>query len=61
MIFFFFGRPSALLRYQTSLTTVSLASEPELVKNALDIGTGASATSRSASSIVTSAAMWLKL
>ena len=29
MIFFFCGRPSALFMYQTSLTWVSFASEPE--------------------------------
>ena len=33
------------------LIAVSLASEPELAKKAFDIGTGASATSRSASSM----------
>ena len=41
MIFFLRGRPSALLRYQTSLTWVSFASEPELQKNTFEIGTGA--------------------
>ena len=56
MIFFFFGRPSALLKYQTSLIWVSLASEPELPKNTLEIGTGAISFSFSASSI---AGSWL--
>ena len=57
MIFFFFGRPSALLMYQTSLTWVSFASEPEAVKNTFDIGTGAISFSFSASSI---AGSWLR-
>ena len=35
MIFFFFGRPSALFMYQTSLTWVSLASEPEIAEEHL--------------------------
>ena len=52
MIFFFFGRPRALLKYQTILMAVSFASEPELAKNALLIGTGARAISISASSII---------
>ena len=56
-IFFLFGRPSALLRYQTSLTWVSLASEPELQKNTFEIGTGAISLSFSASSI---AGSWLR-
>ena len=41
MIFFFFGRPSALFRYQTILMAESFASEPELAKNTLLMGTGA--------------------
>src|SRR5215831_6876903 len=57
MIFFFCGRPSALLRYQMSLTCVSLASEPELQKNTFEIGTGAISLSFSASSI---AGSWLR-
>ena len=56
MIFFLFGRPSALLRYQTSLTWVSLASDPELQKNTFEIGTGAISFSFSASSM---AGSWL--
>ena len=52
MIFFFDGRPTALLKYQTILTTLSLASDPELAKNTLLIGTGARASSISASSII---------
>ena len=56
-IFFFFGRPSALLRYHTSLTWVSFASEPELQKNTFEIGTGAISLSFSASSI---AGSWLR-
>jgi hypothetical protein len=56
MIFFFFGRPKALFMYQMSLTWVSLASEPELQKKILEVGTGAISLSRSASSI---AGSWL--
>ena len=41
MIFFFSGRPTALLKYQTILMALSFASEPELAKNTLLIGTGA--------------------
>ena len=51
MIFFLRGRPSALFMYQTSLTWVSFASEPELQKNTFEIGTGAISLRRSASSI----------
>jgi hypothetical protein len=51
MIFFFFGRPSALFMYQTSLTWVSFASEPELAKNARVRRSGVIATRRSARSI----------
>ena len=57
MIFFFSGRPTALLKNQTIFTTVSAASEPELAKNTFDIGTGASLRIRSASSI---AGEWLR-
>ena len=56
MIFFFFGLPRALLRYQRSLTCVSFASDPELQKNTLEIGTGAISLSFSANSI---AGSWL--
>ena len=58
MIFFLQGRPSALLAYQTSLTAVSLASEPKLVKKTLLICPGAIATSRSARSIAGSFDLW---
>ena len=51
MIFFLFGRPSALFMYQTSFIWLSLASEPELQKNTFEIGTGAISFSFSASSI----------
>ncbi len=54
MIFFLFGRPSALFMYQASLTWVSLASEPDEVKNTLEIGIGAISFSFSASSIADS-------
>ena len=57
MIFFFSGRPRALLKNQTILTTVSAASEPELAKKTFDIGSGASFRIRSASSI---AGEWLR-
>src|SRR6516164_9473918 len=56
MIFFFLGRPSALFMYQTSLTWLSFASEPEEQKNTFDVGTGAISLSLSASSI---AGSWL--
>ncbi len=56
MIFFFFGRPSALFMYQTSLIWVSLASEPEAQKNTFEVATGAISFKRSASSI---AGSWL--
>ncbi len=52
MIFFFSGRPMALLKYQTILIAVSFASEPELAKNTLLIGTGARSISISARSII---------
>ena len=57
MIFFFCGRPSALFMYQTNLTWVSLASDPELQKKTFEIGTGAISFSFSASSI---AGSWLR-
>src|SRR5215469_352836 len=56
MIFFFRGRPSALFIYQTSLTWLSFASEPEEQKNIFEAGTGAISLSLSASSI---AGSWL--
>src|ERR1700737_3656994 len=56
MIFFLSGRPSALFMYQTSLTWVSFASDPDEQKNTLEIGTGAISLSFSASSI---AGSWL--
>ncbi len=52
MSFFFFVRPSALLKYQTILMALSFASEPELAKNTLLIGNGARAISISARSII---------
>ncbi len=51
MIFFLRGRPSALLKYHIILIAVSFASEPELAKNTLLIGTGARAISISESSM----------
>ena len=51
MIFFWFGRPSALLMYQANFTWVSLASDPDEVKNTFEIGIGAISLSFSASSI----------
>ncbi|MOA06481.1 hypothetical protein D3C78_1261160 [compost metagenome] len=59
MNLFFSGLPRAWLRNHTSLTTVSLASEPELVKNTLLIGTGAIWISFSASSMLGRCALWL--
>ncbi len=60
MIFFLFGRPSALLRYHTILMAESFASEPELAKNTLLIGTGARASSISARSIIGSCDLAVK-
>ena len=51
MIFFFSGLPRRLLKYHTSFTTVSLASEPELQKKARLMPGGAIASSRSARSM----------
>ncbi len=51
MIFFFLVRPSALLKYQIILIALSFASEPELAKNTLLIGTGARWISISARSM----------
>ncbi|MNV79786.1 hypothetical protein D3C71_1733540 [compost metagenome] len=59
MIFFRCGLPKALFRYQSIFTTVSLASEPELVKNTLLIGTGAIWMSFSASSMLGAWALWV--
>ncbi len=55
-----FGRPSALFMYHTILTTVSLASEPELAKNTFDISTGAIIFSFSARLMAGSWERWLK-
>jgi hypothetical protein len=49
-----------LFTYHTIFTTVSLASEPELAKNTLDISTGAIAFSFSARLIAGSWLRWLK-
>ena len=51
MIFFFAGRPMALFMYQIILMALSFASDPELAKNTLLIGTGARSISISARSI----------
>ena len=51
MIFFFCGRPSALLTYHTSLIAVSFASDPEFANSALPMPAGAMRISRSASSV----------
>ena len=56
-IFFFCGRPSALFMYQIILTTVSLASEPELAKNTFEASNGAIDFSFSARLI---AGSWLR-
>ena len=61
MIFFFSGRPRALLMYHIILTAVSFASEPELAKKTLDIGTGTRALSFSANSTTGSADLLKKL
>ncbi|MNC62736.1 hypothetical protein D3C75_1127900 [compost metagenome] len=57
MNFFFAGLPNALFRYHRSFTTESLASEPELVKNTLLIGTGDNSISFSASSMLGTCAL----
>ena len=51
MTFFFSGRPIALLKYQIIFSALSFASEPELAKNTLLIGTGARSISISDRSI----------
>ena len=51
MIFFFSGRPSALFMYQIILMALSFASDPELAKKTLLIGTGARSISISLRSI----------
>ncbi|MNP00194.1 hypothetical protein D3C76_919810 [compost metagenome] len=61
MNFLRLGWPIALLRYQMSLTSTSLASEPELVKYTLLIGTGASAISFSAREMLEGCDLWLKV
>ena len=60
MIFFFSGRPTALLKYQIILIAESLASEPELAKKTRLIGTGARSISISASSIIGACDLALK-
>ena len=57
MIFLRLGWPRTLLKYQAILTCVSLASEPELVKNTLEAGTGEMALIFSASAM---AGSWLR-
>jgi hypothetical protein len=53
--------PIALARYQIILSTVSFASDPELAKKTLLIGTGARAIRRSARSTAGRTARPLKL
>ena len=60
MIFFFAGRPMALLKYQMILMALSFASDPELAKNTLLIGTGARSISISARSIIGSCDLAVK-
>jgi hypothetical protein len=52
MIFFFCGRPSALLTYQASLIAVSFASDPEFANSAFAMPAGAMPINRSASSVL---------
>ena len=61
MIFFFCGRPSALLMYHASLIAVSFASDPELANSALDIPGGAIPIRRSASSVLMAGTLPAKL
>ncbi len=56
-IFLRLGVPRALDAYQASLTWVSFASDPELAKNTLPAGNGASSLSFSASAMPGS---WLR-
>ena len=60
MIFFFSGLPMALCMYQSILMTLSFASEPELAKNTLLIGTGARSISISARSTIGSCDLEVK-
>jgi hypothetical protein len=50
MIFFFCGRPTALLTYHASLIAASFASDPEFANSTLAMPAGAIPISRSASS-----------
>ncbi len=61
MIVFFSGRPIRFQKKRTSLTAVSLASEPELVKNTRSKPGGASSASRAASSIAAGVEHWKKV
>ena len=61
MIFFFCGRPSALLMYQASLMAVSFASEPELANSTRLMPAGAIRISRSASSALMAGTLPAKL
>ena len=60
MIFFFSGLPIALCMYQSILMALSFASEPELAKNTLLIGTGARSISISARSTIGSCDLEVK-
>ena len=61
MIFFFSGRPRALLQYQTNLTMWSFASEPEFANHTRAIGAGAIASSFSARSMAGMFERWKKV
>ena len=61
MIFFFCGRPSALLMYHASFTAVSFASEPEFANRTRPIPAGAMRINRSASSVDTAGTLPAKL
>ena len=61
MIFFFCGRPSALLMYQASLIAVSFASDPEFANSTLVMPAGAMPINRSASSVLIAGTLPAKL
>ena len=61
MIVFFLGRPCRFQKNRTSLTAVSLASEPELVKNTRSMPGGAIPARRAASSTAGGVAVWKKV
>ena len=61
MIFFFCGRPNALLMYQASLIAVSFASDPEFANSTRAMPAGAMPINRSASSVLIAGTLPAKL